>query len=123
MSEFETMGKKILKISFILAIIASLIALIIFRSWKVFIGVLIGCGIALVGFGMISKFSFGITGDVDAATKQGRSNYMIRYGFYTVTFLGCALIGIPVLSLFAGFMCHKGAIVLYALMEGRDSNE
>ena len=118
MGELEKMTKKIVKISVFLTIVVSILLAILFKSLTIFLGVWIGCFVAIMGYFMISKFTCSVSCDEDEAKKQGRYNYTLRYGFYGVSFLVATLLGVPVLSLLAGYMCHKGALIIYALKEG-----
>lgn len=120
MNELNRMTKQIVKYTVFISCIFSILGFILFENFKVFLGVWLGCFIGIMGFLMIRKFAQNLTDNEEAAKKQGMSNYMIRYGFYSVAFLAFTLLGIPVLAILAGFLSSKVAIVVYALKERED---
>lgn len=113
--------KRVERISLIVAIPISILGGILFKDKNVFIGVWLGDLIALIGFRMIIRMAKNLQVDVEDAKKQGNVSYVTRYFFYGAMILLCAIMGVPVLSILAGMMCHKASLIIYTAVEKEDA--
>lgn len=114
--------QEIRKYSYILMLIAVLLSLVFFfDSFKeISIGIIVGTLCAVMGFNMIIKFSEKINGDSVNVTGGSYSSYLRRYLLYALVLILCAYVEIPLLAVLAGFLCHKGAIVLYSFIHRKE---
>ncbi len=110
----ERFNQFVIKKTFLLAIPCMGVATVLF-SWVDALTILIGCGIGLWGFRMIQSMVHSLT-DEDSQ-KQGQKGYMMRYSFYGVCLVACALLHLHVLAVLVGILCHKAALVWYAWKE------
>ena len=119
MNELNVMNKKILNYSLVIVAIVCIIAILLFHDGKIVVGILAGIAIALTGYHMIISMTLSLRPDEKSGQKQG---YVLRYLFYICAFVVMVVLGIPVLALLAGFLCHKAAILLYVVLnrEGDD---
>ncbi|WP_297238687.1 ATP synthase subunit I [uncultured Faecalicoccus sp.] len=119
MNELQLMNKKIEILSVVLGVLAALIAGLLFKDLKIAIAVVLGLVIALIGYAMIVRMTVTM-GDDDKLEKQkGTRAYLSRYLLYICFFGAAAYFGFSVIALLAGFLCHKLAILVYALQLGR----
>ena len=116
MNELNGMNKKILNYSLGIAAIACIVSFILFKDWKVVLGLLAGLAIALLGYRMIIAMTLSLRPDEKSGQKQGSLGYVVRYLFYICAFVLLVVLGIPVLALLVGFLCHKAAILLYVVL-------
>ncbi|MBB5185112.1 small-conductance mechanosensitive channel [Faecalicoccus acidiformans] len=116
MNELNGMNKKILNYSLGIVAIACIVSFILFKDWKVVLGLLAGLAIALLGYRMIIAMTLSLRPDEKSGQKQGSLGYVVRYLFYICTFVLLVVLGIPVLALLVGFLCHKAAILLYVVL-------
>lgn len=122
MNELNVMNKKILNYSLVIVSIVCIIAILLFHDWKIVVGILAGIAIALTGYHMIISMTLSLRPDEKSGQKQGSLGYVVRYLFYICAFVVMVVLGIPVLALLAGFLCHKAAILLFVVLnrEGDD---
>ena len=116
MNELNGMNKKILNNSLGIVAIPCIVSFIFFKDWKVVLGLLAGLAIALLGYRMIIAMTLSLRPDEKSGQKQGSLGYVVRYLFYICTFVLLVVLGIPVLALLVGFLCHKAAILLYVVL-------
>ena len=116
MNELNGMNKKILNYSLGIVPIVCIVSFILFKDWKVVLGLLAGLAIALLGYRMIIAMTLSLRPDEKSGQKQGSLGYVVRYLFYICTFVLLVVLGIPVLALLVGFLCHKAAILLYVVL-------
>lgn len=116
MNELNGMNKKILNYSLGIVAIVCIVSFILFKDWKVVLGLLAGLAIALLGYRMIIAMMLSLRPDEKSGQKQGSLGYVVRYLFYICTFVLLVVLGIPVLALLVGFLCHKAAILLYVVL-------
>lgn len=116
MNELNGMNKKILNYSLGIVAIVCIVSFILFKDWKVVLGLLAGLAIALLGYRMIIAMTLSLRPDEESGQKQGSLGYVVRYLFYICTFVLLVVLGIPVLALLVGFLCHKAAILLYVVL-------
>lgn len=121
----QQMNKKIVKYTLIFSLFCSLVCAVIFHSQmiQVFIAVWIGCLTGLVGYRKIVQMALNIPTDEIAGKKTCIQEYMKRYLMYGLVLVICQLMELPILAVFVGLMCNKGAILLYALKEKEDFHE
>lgn len=121
----QKMNRKIINYTLFLSFCSSVILACIFHSQllNVFIAVWIGSILGLYGYYQITQMVLRIPSDEQAGKKMGTQEYVKRYMLYGIVLVLCQLIHIPVLGVLAGFMAHKGAILLYALKDKEDFHE
>lgn len=121
----QKMNRKIVYYTLFLSFCGSVILACIFHSqiFSVFIAVWIGGITGLYGYYRIVQMVLRIPSDEQTSKKMGTQEYMKRYLMYGIVLVLCQLIQIPVLGVLAGFMCHKGALLLYALKDKEDLHE
>lgn len=115
------MQKRIEFISLITTIPISIIGFVIFKDKNVLVGIWIGCCLALIGFRMIVQMAKMLDQDEEGAKKQGYRGYVFRYFMYGSIMLVCAYVGVPVLSILAGMMCHKVSLFIYSAFGKEDA--
>ena len=121
----QQMNKKIKRYTLIFSLFCSIACAMIFHSQmiQVFIAVWIGCLTGLVGYHKIVQMALNIPTDEVAGKKIGTQEYMKRYLMYGLVLVVCQFMELPILAVFVGLMCNKGAILLYALKEKEDFHE
>ncbi|EOS62112.1 hypothetical protein C815_00124 [Firmicutes bacterium M10-2] len=77
------------------------------------IGICVGVVTGQLGLVMIIRFARTI-GSQAKANRSGLKQYVLRYFMYGIIMVIFAYIGVPVLSVLIGFMCTKGAILMYS---------
>ena len=121
MDNIAKMSKQIGKITFFLSIPASVLVGYFFKL-HAFLGVWIGTGIGLLGFGWIVHFCRSISESTDGK-KEGTIQYIGRYLLYGCLLFGFACFKIPVLSMLLGILCHKAAILLYSVRTRKEMED
>lgn len=121
----QQMNKEIKKYTLAFSLFCSVACAMIFHSQmiRVFIAVWIGCLAGLVGYHKIVQMALNIPTDEATGKKIGTQEYMKRYLMYGLVLVVCQFIELPILAVLVGFMCNKGAILLYALKEKEDFHE
>ena len=117
----NSMQKKIEELSLLVSLPVSIIGMILFDQKNVFIGVWIGCMAGLMGFNMIIQMAKNLNPDSQEAKKQGRGGYALRYLVYGIILFISAYMGVPVLSVLAGMMCHKASLLIYSAIGKEDA--
>lgn len=114
--------QEIRKYSYLLMLIAVLLSVVLFfdNYKEISIGIIIGTLCGIMGFNMIIKFSEKIDGDSVNVSRGSYNSYLRRYLMYTLVLILCAYVQIPVLAVLVGFLCHKGAIVLYSFIHRKE---
>ena len=121
MDEMKKMSISICQYTGILALLCAIIAWVCFGTSS-FIGVGIGAILGIAGFFHIVMFCQRIDGQTDGK-KAGIMNYVVRYLIYGVVMFGFAYLHIPVLSMLAGLVCHKGAILIYSIHTRKEMDD
>lgn len=113
MDEVSALFAWTLKATLALAALVSGLAGLFFKDWQVFAGVWIGALMSIAGLYAIVGYTRSLTTDT-ASKIRALLNYSVRYLFYGAVMLLAAFAGIPVLSLLAGFLCGKLALIYYS---------
>ena len=121
MDNLKNLSKSIIGYTGIFALICAIIAWAWF-GFQAFLGVGIGSILGMIGFFHIVRFCQSIDGDTNGK-KAGIMNYVVRYLLYGVVMFGFAYLGIPVLAMLAGFLCHKGAILMYSIHARKEMDD
>lgn len=117
MSAFHTMNQKIIIYTLGLTLVSMVISSLIFHNIIIALGILIGSLTGLLGYFMIVKMAGFIN---ENTTKQyGIVNYFLRFLVYGIIFVISVLKNISIIALLIGMTCHKLAIVIYAVIEGK----
>lgn len=121
--ETTRMSHEIRKITIILGLIVSGLSLLIFQGKfsTIGVGVFIGALTGMIGFNMIVHMSHRIEMYGDPKAK-GYSSYVKRYAVYAIIFILSAYKGVNVFALFAGMICHKGAILIYVFLHRKEDD-
>lgn len=120
MNETKVMGKEIRKITLAIMLVACGLSLPVFQSFQsVTLGIVIGAMCGLLGYGMIERMCSHIELYTNAKGK-GYSAYVKRYALYTLIFAFSVYKGINIFALLVGMLCHKAAIVVYALLHRKE---
>lgn len=115
------MQKRIELLSLLVTIPVSIVGFIIFKDKNVLVGVWIGCLTALIGFRMIVQMAKMLNPDEEGAKKQGYRGYVFRYFMYGGIMFISAYVGVPILSVLAGMMCHKASLFIYSAIGKEDA--
>ena len=121
MDNIKDMSKSIMAYTGIFTLICAIIAWAWFGFYT-FLGVGIGSILGMIGFFHIVRFCQSIDGDTNGK-KAGAINYVARYLLYAVVMFGFAYLKIPVLAMLAGFLCHKGAILIYSIHTRKEMDD
>ena len=82
-------------------------------GWRSAAGIVIGLALGMTGLFLIIRFARSIGTD-PKARRAGLIQYVLRYCLYGIVMAFFAWRSIPVLAMLAGFMCTKGAILIYS---------
>lgn len=115
------MQKRIEVISLLVTVLVSIVGFIIFKDKNVFVGIWIGCMTGLIGFRMIIQMANMLNPNEEGAKKQGYQSYVFRYFIYGGIMFASAYVGVPVLSVLAGMMCHKASLFIYSAIGKEDA--
>ena len=121
MDDIKKMLRSIYLYTGICTTFCAIIAWVLFGTPS-FIGVGIGAILGVGGFYHIVRFCQSINGEVNGK-KAGIANYAVRYLVYGVVMFGFACLKIPVLSMLAGLLCHKGAILIYSIHTRKEMDD
>lgn len=118
MDVLQKQNRFILYIS-ILCNVPMSIAAWLFFDIKSFLGTWTGVALGLIGYHMIVAMAVSLNQEEDSKAK-GRNSYIVRYAFYGIVLAVMTMLGIPTLSMLAGFMIHKASLLIYASKERKD---
>lgn len=121
MDEMKKMSISICQYTGVLAFVCAIIVWVCFGTLA-FFGVGIGAILGIAGFFHIVMFCQHVNGETEGK-KAGFMNYAVRYFLYGVVMFGFAYLHIPVLSMLAGLVCHKGAILLYSIHTRKEMDD
>ena len=82
-------------------------------GWLSGLGVVVGVVTGQVGLWMIIRFTKSITTH-KKADRAGLTQYVLRYCMYGIVMVVFTCVHVPVLAMLAGFMCSKGALLMYS---------
>lgn len=119
MAELKTLFEKAGMYTFVLAVIFSAGTGVLFHSWKAAAGIWIGAALAQTGLYAIMQYARNLT-EITASRTKAFMNYTMRYAFYGIVMAVCAWLGVPVLSMLAGFLAGKLSLVLYAGIQRKE---
>lgn len=120
MDELEALKLSARKDSTYLALACSILVLLLFRSWKAALGVWIGAALSYAGLLMIIAWASSLVPE-NATKLKSACNYALRYGMYAGVMFFFTFLGIPVLSMLAGFLAGKASLIFYSLKNRKEA--
>ena len=121
MDNIKKMSKSIVNTTSAIGLVCAIISWVFFGFYAC-LGVGIGSLLGVFGFIHIVRFCQSIDGDTNGK-KAGMVDYTIRYLLYGIVMFSFAYLGIPVLAMLAGFLCHKGAILIYSIHTRKEMDD
>ncbi|MEG0329965.1 MAG: hypothetical protein RR602_02100 [Longicatena sp.] len=121
MDETTRMSQDIRKITLILTTIVTAISLVLFQGKMktIGVGIVIGACCGIIGFQMIANLGNRLE-EYDNARNKAIQSYTRRYAMYTLIFALSASVGVQIIALLVGMLCHKASIGIYVFLHRKE---